>query len=146
MPAFLLPDLGEGLTEAEIVTWHVKAGDTVSVDQGIVEVETAKAVVEVPVPFAGRVTQLHGQPGDVVAVGQPLVTVDTAGRFAEPGVATSPAGPGDADESGNVLIGYGTQRAPSPSSGHPVTGRDPSDSVPRRPVPRRRATTPFRRS
>ena len=86
MPAFLLPDLGEGLTEAEIVTWHVQAGDTVTVDQPIVEVETAKAVVEVPVPFAGRVTALHGQPGDVVAVGEPLVTVDTAGRFTEPGV------------------------------------------------------------
>ena len=93
MPAFLLPDLGEGLTEAEIVTWHVQTGDTVAVDQPIVEVETAKAMVEVPVPFAGRVTALHGQPGDVVAVGEPLVTVDTA-------------------ESGNVLIGYGT------SSGH----------------------------
>ena len=93
MPAFLLPDLGEGLTEAEIVTWHVQTGDTVTVDQPIVEVETAKAVVEVPVPFAGRVTALHGQPGDVVAVGEPLLTVDTA-------------------ESGNVLVGYGT------SSGH----------------------------
>jgi pyruvate dehydrogenase E2 component (dihydrolipoamide acetyltransferase) len=93
MPAFLLPDLGEGLTEAEIVTWHVQTGDTVTVDQPIVEVETAKAVVEVPVPFAGRVTALHGQPGDVVAVGQPLLTVDPA-------------------DSGNVLVGYGT------SSGH----------------------------
>jgi pyruvate dehydrogenase E2 component (dihydrolipoamide acetyltransferase) len=112
MPAFLLPDLGEGLTEAEIVTWHVQTGDTVTVDQPIVEVETAKAVVEVPVPFAGRVTALHGQPGDVVAVGEPLLTVDTAGRFAEPGVVTSPAGPDQAGESGNVLIGYGT------SSGH----------------------------
>ena len=91
MPAFLLPDLGEGLTEAEIVTWHVQTGDTVTVDQPIVEVETAKAVVEVPVPFAGRVTALHGQPGDVVAVGEPLLTVDTA-------------------ESGNVLVGYGTSR------------------------------------
>src|SRR5690348_5478577 len=89
MPAFLLPDLGEGLTEAEIVTWHVQTGDTVTVDQPIVEVETAKAVVEVPVPFAGRVTALHGEPGDVVAVGEPLLTVDTA-------------------ESGNVLVGYGT--------------------------------------
>src|SRR5436190_4209737 len=89
MPAFLLPDLGEGLTEAEIVTWHVQTGDTVTVDQPIVEVETAKAVVEVPVPFAGRVTALHGQPGDVVAVGEPLLTVDPA-------------------ESGNVLVGYGT--------------------------------------
>ena len=108
MPAFLLPDLGEGLTEAEIVTWHVRAGDSVTVDQPIVEVETAKAVVEVPVPFAGLVTALHGQPGDVVAVGEPLVTVDTAGRFAEPGVVTSPAGPDQGGESGNVLIGYGT--------------------------------------
>ena len=54
MPAFLLPDLGEGLTEAEIVTWRVQAGDVVTVDQTVVEVETAKAVVEVPVPFAGR--------------------------------------------------------------------------------------------
>ncbi len=108
MPAFLLPDLGEGLTEAEIVTWHVQAGDTVTVDQPIVEVETDKAVVEVPVPFAGRVAALHGQPGDVVAVGEPLVTVDTADRFAEPGVVTSPAGPDQAGESGNVLIGYGT--------------------------------------
>ena len=108
MPAFLLPDLGEGLTEAEIVAWHVQAGDTVTVDQPIVEVETAKAVVEVPVPFAGRVTALHGQPGDVVAVGEPLVTVDTADRFAEPGVVTSPADPDQGGESGNVLIGYGT--------------------------------------
>jgi len=117
MPAFLLPDLGEGLTEAEIVTWHVQTGDTVAVDQPIVEVETAKAMVEVPVPFAGRVTALHGQPGDMVAVGAPLVTVDTAGRLAEPGVVVAPAspdqgGPDQDPESGNVLIGYGT------SSGH----------------------------
>ncbi len=108
MPAFLLPDLGEGLTEAEIVAWHVQTGDTVTVDQPIVEVETAKAVVEVPVPFAGRVAVLHGQPGDVVAVGAPLVTVDTADRFAEPGVVTPPAGPDQAGESGSVLVGYGT--------------------------------------
>jgi 2-oxoisovalerate dehydrogenase E2 component (dihydrolipoyl transacylase) len=143
MPAFLLPDLGEGLTEAEIVTWRVQAGDVVAVDQTVVEVETAKAVVEVPVPFAGRVTALHGEPGDVLAVGAPLITVagadaerDTSpaqdlstGRlatpFAEPGVATpDPAVSHDAgqhdDESGNVLIGYGTsadrrrRRAPGP--------------------------------
>ena len=130
MPAFLLPDLGEGLTEAEIVTWHVKAGDTVSVDQGIVEVETAKAVVEVPVPFAGRVTQLHGQPGDVVAVGQPLVTVDTAGRFAEPGVVTSRLAPTMPTERQRSHRLRHVQRAPSPSPGHPVTGRNPSDWPP----------------
>ena len=90
MPDFLLPDLGEGLTEAEIVAWHVKAGDTVTTDQNVVEVETAKALVEVPVPYAGRVTRLHAGPGDVVTVGQPLITVDPP------------------EESGSVLIGYGT--------------------------------------
>ena len=106
MPAFLLPDLGEGLTEAEIVTWHVQVGDTVAIDQTVVEVETAKAVVEVPVPFAGRVTVLHGQPGDVLTVGEPLLTV--AGADTEPGVAIPPATPAGDGESGNVLIGYGT--------------------------------------
>ena len=126
MPAFLLPDLGEGLTEAEIVTWRVQAGDVVTVDQTVVEVETAKAVVEVPVPFAGRVTALHGEPGDVLAVGAPLITVagadtepDTApaqgmvtrhpaAAFAEPGVATPEPAASHDGESGNVLIGYGT--------------------------------------
>jgi pyruvate dehydrogenase E2 component (dihydrolipoamide acetyltransferase) len=126
MPAFLLPDLGEGLTEAEIVTWRVQAGDVVTVDQTVVEVETAKAVVEVPVPFAGRVTALHGEPGDVLAVGAPLITVagadtgpDTspaqgmaaghpAAAFAEPGVATPESAASHDGESGNVLIGYGT--------------------------------------
>jgi len=126
VPAFLLPDLGEGLTEAEIVTWRVQVGDTVTVDQGIVEVETAKALVEVPVPFGGRVTELHGKPGDVLAVGEPLVTVETVTGFAEPGVVTPAAGAGDAGDtaqSGSVLIGYGTspgrrrrrRRTPSPA-------------------------------
>src|ERR1700685_4235118 len=87
MPAFLLPDLGEGLTEAEIASWRVEAGDVVAVDQTVVEVETAKAVVEVPVPFAGRVTSLHGEPGDVLAVGAPLITVTGA----DTGRGTSPA-------------------------------------------------------
>ena len=132
MPAFLLPDLGEGLTEAEIVTWHVQAGDTVTVDQPIVEVETAKAAVEVPVPFAGRVTALHGQPGDVVAVGQPLVTVDTADRFAEPGVVTSfdQPGSGRRERQRPHRLRH-LQRAPSPSPGHPVTGSHPRASLPR---------------
>src|SRR5258705_4274131 len=153
MPAFLLPDLGEGLTEAEIVTWHVQAGDTVTVDQPIVEVETAKAVVEVPVPFAGRVTALHGQPGDVVTVGEALVTVDTADGFAEPGVVTPPAAPDQAAESGNVLIGYGTSsgrrrrhramRSPAtvPAPGFPTAGnpaaraRGGPPPSPQRPLP-----------
>jgi 2-oxoisovalerate dehydrogenase E2 component (dihydrolipoyl transacylase) len=98
VPDFLLPDLGEGLTEAAILNWHVGIGDTVKVDQIVVEVETAKAAVEVPVPFAGVVSALHGEPGQLLPVGAPLLSV---GGFAEPGVTTS-AG------SGNVLIGYGT--------------------------------------
>ncbi|MBE1501599.1 pyruvate dehydrogenase E2 component (dihydrolipoamide acetyltransferase) [Amycolatopsis lexingtonensis] len=101
MPDFLLPDLGEGLTEAAILNWHVNVGDTVKVDQIVVEVETAKAAVEVPVPFAGVVSALHGEPGQLLPVGAPLLSV---GGFAEPGVTTS-AG------SGNVLIGYGTAPA-----------------------------------
>ncbi|HVM20564.1 MAG TPA: biotin/lipoyl-containing protein, partial [Egibacteraceae bacterium] len=65
---FLLPDLGEGLTEGEIVSWLVSVGDTVEVDQPVAEVETAKAVVEVPSPFAGTVVALHGEPGEEVEV------------------------------------------------------------------------------
>ena len=73
VPDFLLPDLGEGLESAEIVAWHVAVGDEVAVDQVVVEVETAKAVVDVPVPFAGVVSALHARPGQTVAVGSPLV-------------------------------------------------------------------------
>jgi 2-oxoisovalerate dehydrogenase E2 component (dihydrolipoyl transacylase) len=73
MSRFNLPDLGEGLQEAEIVRWHVAVGDRVAVDQPMVAMETAKAVVEVPSPFAGLVTALHGKPGDTVATGAPLV-------------------------------------------------------------------------
>ena len=114
------------------MTWHVQAGDTVAVDQPIVEVETAKAMVEVPVPFAGRVTALHGQPGDVVAVGEPLVTVDTAGRFAEPGVVTSPASPDQGRrERQRPHRLRNVQRAPSPSPGRAVIGDHPRARLPR---------------
>jgi pyruvate dehydrogenase E2 component (dihydrolipoamide acetyltransferase) len=105
---FKLPDLGEGLTEAEIVAWHVAVGDEVTVDQVVVEVETAKASVEVPIPFAGTVSELHGRPGDQVAVGAPLISVGSSAPsgasagFREPGAVTADQG------SGNVLIGYGT--------------------------------------
>ena len=71
-----MPDLGEGLTEAEIVRWHVKVGDTVAVDQPLLSVETAKAVVEVPAPSAGMITALHGAAGERVEIGAPLVEFD----------------------------------------------------------------------
>jgi 2-oxoisovalerate dehydrogenase E2 component (dihydrolipoyl transacylase) len=77
MSIFRLPDLGEGLAEAEIIEWHVKVGDHVRVDQPMVSVETAKAVVEVPAPFSGIVTVLRAVPGDIVPTGAPLIEFDS---------------------------------------------------------------------
>ena len=76
MRIFKLPDLGEGLQEAEIVTWHVKAGDTVALDQPLASVETAKAIVDIPSPYAGKIIRLYGNERDVAHVGQPLVAFD----------------------------------------------------------------------
>lgn len=84
---FAMPDLGEGLEEGEIVSWLVAEGDTVALNQALVEIETAKAVVEIPSPFAGRVMVLHGAEGDAIPVGAPLATFEVAG---DPG-----AKPGD---------------------------------------------------
>ncbi len=129
---FTLPDLGEGLTEAVIVQWLVEVGEVVAVDQPVVEVETAKAMVEVPCPYGGVVTARFGAAGTEVPVGAPLVTVavgaapeDSAGRGSAPGSANGsasvavPADPApgaegagtDAAGSGNVLVGYGTSGA-----------------------------------
>ncbi len=108
MPDFLLPDLGEGLAEAEVIAWHVAVGDQVTIDQPVVEVETAKAAVEVPVPFAGTVARLHATPGSMVAVGQPLISVDPA--EVDP-AEVDPAAPPAEESSGSVLIGYGTPAA-----------------------------------
>ncbi|MEV7475600.1 dihydrolipoamide acetyltransferase family protein [Pseudarthrobacter oxydans] len=135
---FLLPDLGEGLTEAELVSWHVAVGDTITVDQPIAEVETAKSTVEVPSPYAGVVAELHGQPGETLDVGKPLISVTPVSVGGAAADAAAPAEPvaepaetelgGPLDEpagtpaqaeaeayreeekagSGNVLIGYGT--------------------------------------
>src|SRR5580704_18280828 len=73
---FKLPDVGEGLTEADIVSWHVKPGDTVTINQIIVDIETAKAVVELPSPYAGTVTALLVEEGQTVDVGTPIIAVD----------------------------------------------------------------------
>ncbi|WP_328720527.1 2-oxo acid dehydrogenase subunit E2 [Streptomyces sp. NBC_00247] len=99
---FRLPDLGEGLTEAVIVRWLVEAGEVVVVDQPVVEVETAKALVEVPCPYAGVVTARFGEEGAELPVGAPLMTVAVAPT---PVRADEPASAG---ASGNVLVGYGT--------------------------------------
>ncbi|WP_138440720.1 dihydrolipoamide acetyltransferase family protein [Marinobacter alexandrii] len=79
MKYFKLPDLGEGLPEAEIVEWHVKVGDRVELDQALVSVETAKAIVEVPSPDAGIVAKLYGGPGDIIHTGEPLLAFEGTG-------------------------------------------------------------------
>lgn len=112
MREFRLPDLGEGLTEAEIVRWLVRVGDTVAVDQPVVEVETAKAAVEVPTPYAGVVSVLHGAAGDVIEVHSPLITVGESADAPSASDAKTDSGEDAAAESGsgNVLVGYGTSR------------------------------------
>ena len=91
---FKLPDPGEGLTEAELVTWHVAVGDTVKVNDIVVEVETAKSLVELPVPFAGTVASLHAAEGDTVEVGTTIITVDDGVGGAADAVAPAPAAAG----------------------------------------------------
>ena len=96
---FRLPDVGEGLTEAEIVAWRVAPGDTVAVNDVLVEVETAKAAVELPSPFAGTVEALLVEPGNPVPVGTPIIAIATAGA------GDAAAGPADAAATGGALIG-----------------------------------------
>ncbi|WP_347402983.1 dihydrolipoamide acetyltransferase family protein [Protofrankia symbiont of Coriaria ruscifolia] len=131
---FRLPDLGEGLPDAEIVRWLVEVGERVTVNQPIVEVETAKALVDMPSPFAGVLTTRHAEPGDTVEVGQPLMTIDTGADTATGDTPTTdgtrgpeshrqrdhvPFTPGSdeqtdepSDERMPVLVGYGP-RGPS---------------------------------
>lgn len=97
---FALPDLGEGLTESELVAWHVAVGDTVTLNQPLAEVETAKAIVQLPSPFAGVISKLHAQPGQTVAVGAPIVSFDLAGVAVEN--VDAPAETRTA-----ILVGYG---------------------------------------
>ncbi|WP_405193595.1 dihydrolipoamide acetyltransferase family protein [Streptomyces anulatus] len=129
---FKLPDLGEGLTEAEIVRWLVEVGDVVAIDQPVVEVETAKAMVEVPCPYGGVVTARYGEEGTELPVGAPLLTVavgapegmETSGPVtpgpsgarngSAPSGSSSPSSSSGSSAtessggSGNVLVGYGT--------------------------------------
>jgi pyruvate dehydrogenase E2 component (dihydrolipoamide acetyltransferase) len=93
---FPLPDVGEGLTEAEIVSWKVKPGDAVTVNQVLVEIETAKSLVELPSPFAGTVTELLADEGTTVEVGTPIIRVDSAGGTIEL------QAPGDGDTTGEI--------------------------------------------
>jgi pyruvate dehydrogenase E2 component (dihydrolipoamide acetyltransferase) len=117
---FTLPDVGEGLTEAEIVTWKVAPGDAVAVNDVICEIETAKSLVELPSPHAGTVGELLVPEGKTVDVGTPIITFVTGAP--EPPAPTAPSAPAPAEGSGSVLVGYG--------SGAEATSRR------RRPAPR----------
>jgi pyruvate dehydrogenase E2 component (dihydrolipoamide acetyltransferase) len=144
---FPLPDVGEGLTEAEIVSWRVAPGDPVEVNQVIVEIETAKSLVELPSPFSGVVDALLVEVGQTVAVGTPLLSVTTGGAeasggeepSAEPVVADTAASVTEEEKPGAVLVGYGISGAatsrrrrgtarPAPASTVPAGARSAADT------------------
>ncbi|MFC8040519.1 dihydrolipoamide acetyltransferase family protein [Paenarthrobacter sp. NPDC057355] len=166
---FRLPDLGEGLTESEILSWKVAVGDTVTLNQVIAEVETAKAVVELPSPFAGTVAALHEQPGTVVEVGKPIVSfeVDDAGTSNGNGAPVAGAGSdgGEFSETDEAaaspakrepnLVGYGavvehsgrparrarSQQRPEPAGAPEALATRPKEPAAERP----RSTPPVRK-
>ena len=123
---------GEGLTEAEIVRWHVRPGDVVTVNQMIVEIETAKASVELPCPFAGTVTELLVAEGSIVPVGSPIISVET------------PDAPPAAERQA-VLVGYGVREGAASHDGADVatSSRQPTGHArrPRRPGRSRRCAS-----
>jgi pyruvate dehydrogenase E2 component (dihydrolipoamide acetyltransferase) len=137
---FRLPDVGEGLTEADIVAWHVKPGDQVEVNQIIVEIETAKAVVELPSPWDGTVARLLAEEGQTVDVGTPIIAVEVSGgtavaektdsaeRSVVPAPVTASQSPGEAsqvepDQDGrqSVLVGYGVKASSTTRRARKVT-------------------------
>lgn len=134
--SFPLPDLGEGLTEADLLTWLVAVGDTIELNQNIAEVETAKAAVELPSPFAGVVAALHVSEGDTVEVGVPIIDIRVGGEdepvVSDPEQSVSPiqnASAGqDEDERVPVLVGYGVAKEGSSRRGGRVD--PPAASVP----------------
>ncbi|KAM9862185.1 dihydrolipoamide acetyltransferase family protein [Leucobacter sp. BZR 635] len=139
---FRLPDLGEGLTEAVLIRWAVALGDEITVDQVIAEVETAKSIVDLPSPFAGRVVALHGEEGGSILTGAPVIEVGTADGL-RPSTAEQEAYRAEEQAgSGNVLIGYGTGAGPVRGrrrrvGGGAVASPPPSPS----PSPPKRATS-----
>jgi 2-oxoisovalerate dehydrogenase E2 component (dihydrolipoyl transacylase) len=137
---FKLPDVGEGLTEADIVAWHVKPGDQVEDGQIIVEIETAKAVVELPSPWDGTVTRLLAEEGQTVEVGVPIITVQVGAASNERADAPAPlpAAGSTAEEPGErhaVLVGYGVKTSPTTRRTRKVTaGRPETAEIPAAPA------------
>lgn len=146
---FLLPDVGEGLVEAEIVTWKVAVGDVVTLNQPLVDIETAKATVELPSPYAGTVVALHGNVGDVMEVHKPLITFEVGGSApATANVADTPASQAEAASelleqspaaigAGReaVLVGYGVANEEGVATRtHRRAGRNGATTLPAPPA------------
>lgn len=160
---FNLPDLGEGLEDAEIVEWKVSEGDTVELNQPLIEVNTAKALVEIPSPVAGLITTLHGANGDVVEVGKPLVTFEVESGT-PPSAETDAAAAAGQEASGGdgqskreaVLVGYGVDegsqtgkrrprlKPPGPRKA-PAASPEPAAAAPSEEGKEVKATPPVRR-
>ncbi|WP_043608641.1 biotin/lipoyl-containing protein, partial [Cellulomonas carbonis] len=133
--AFTMPDLGEGLTESELVTWHVAVGDRVELNQVVAEVETAKALVSVPSPFAGVVARLEVEEGAVVPVGAPILAVDVA----EPARVEDPDGAVAVGVDGATTAADGAARAESADGAGQVGRAEPADGADR-PAPAARTS------
>jgi 2-oxoisovalerate dehydrogenase E2 component (dihydrolipoyl transacylase) len=109
MKIFKLPDLGEGLQEAEIIEWHVKEGDRVAVDQPLLSLETAKAIVEIPAPYSGRIAQLFSRPGQIVRLGAPLAGFDAAEQDGDAGTVVGAVQVGhQVMQEAPAAVGHGT--------------------------------------
>lgn len=153
---FRLPDVGEGLTEADVVTWHVKVGDAVAINDALVDVETAKSVVELPSPYAGVVLELHASEGDTVPVGNPLISIGAAAiaRQAEaapvePALeqavarpAVEPAATDSTNDDAPAAETAGEESAEAPLI---LVGTGPKEAVARRVRLRRPEGDPFKR-
>jgi pyruvate dehydrogenase E2 component (dihydrolipoamide acetyltransferase) len=150
---FKLPDLGEGLTDGEVVRWLVAEGDTIELNQPIVEVETAKAVVEIPAPYGGTVVKLHAAEGESLDVGAPLISVDTAGGASAPAAAQAAVAvaaepdPEPAQELQATLVGPGERQQVRRRriGGHTRSANGPATTTPGPAAQRPRATPPVRR-
>ncbi len=143
---FLLPDVGEGLTEAEIVRWVVSVGDVIEVNDPIVEIETAKSIVELPSPFAGKVTGILSKEGEMVVVGTAIIEVEVSGADAPNTSETEVSeisGVENKEESpGAVLVGYGTSHGEAKSRRRTVvSGASPAAAS----APRVLAKPPIRK-
>jgi pyruvate dehydrogenase E2 component (dihydrolipoamide acetyltransferase) len=128
---FLVPDLGEGLEDAQIVRWHVGVGDVIELNQDVCEVETAKALVAIPSPFEGRVVERFGEVGETVDVGKALLRIEVAGDTSQASAAQPAAAPAEPQRT-SVLVGYGAEQGTGSRRRRAGVGPDRRDGGPER--------------